>query len=460
MGMLNRIVNISVLVLAVVAVVFGYLLFQKREQLVKRGDKMGKMISDVSRALDTNSGTKIADNLVMAKLELDAKKDPKANENAKKSLYHTNYDNLETVLAPFKKQASDVAIQRDTLGVALLEVSKKLEMVDTYKADDFTHVLTYLEKKDQLLATVEKINARDNDLCAQIAASAGVIGFTLDKDSLKNLENYGTPLKEFGSKVEALKKRSDTYAEGIAKICGILQINAPKLDGDDYAAEIATSEKAVQNYKDEFEKTKQELARTKEELKKSQDDLSKATAKIDVQNKEIAKLKKQLADYITPPEDGGESQPGPAQAKEDSFYEKLEGKILDVNSKWEFVVIDLGKNNKLVIGDKKKVEKTVPLPEGKTMMVGRGNEYLGKIKVIRVNDNCAIANILPDQLNGKIEPGDKVFFAKALPQEKIPGAAAGDKEKPAPEGGDKPAAAPADEPAAAPAADDAALPAE
>ena len=76
MGLLNRIVNVAVLTLAIISVVFGFLLFQKREQLVNRGDFMAASINKVAKELDLDSNTKYADNLLTTKLELDPKKRP------------------------------------------------------------------------------------------------------------------------------------------------------------------------------------------------------------------------------------------------------------------------------------------------------------------------------------------------------------------------------------------------
>jgi len=85
---------------------------------------------------------------------------------------------------------------------------------------------------------------------------------------------------------------------------------------------------------------------------------------------------------------------------------------VEVNGKWDFVVIDLGKNSKITIPEgKKKKDIPVSLPEGKVMMVCRDGEYIAKIRITRVDDNTAIADILPDVRNGNVLVGDKVFFA-------------------------------------------------
>ncbi len=411
MGLLNRIVNVAVLTLAIISVVFGFLLFQKREQLVNRGDFMAASINKVAKELDLDSNTKYAENLLPAKLELDPKKSADAEKNSAKTLHHTNYLKLKSILTPFEKQAQDIKMQRDALGTALNDVSVKLENTESYTPAQFKDIKTYAEKKETILGFVEKVNARDNDIFAQIADSAGVIGLSFDKETLKSLENFKTPLGEFASKVEALKKRSDKYGEFIGRICGILDIQAPSLAGEDYESELKTAGNSIKGVKEEFDKTKTELARAKSELEKKTDELNKAVAEGERQKNEIAKLKKDLRVAL------GEEDAEPTAGKkenEDTLWKKLEGKVIELNPKWDFVVIDLGKSNKLMVGAKKK-ETTVELPEGKEMIVGRGDQFLGKIKIIRVNENCAIANIVPDKkdkaMGAGIAVGDRVFFS-------------------------------------------------
>ena len=53
MGIVNKIVNVVVLVLAIACVVLGTILFKKREHLRFRGDKMADMINKVSKTMDT-----------------------------------------------------------------------------------------------------------------------------------------------------------------------------------------------------------------------------------------------------------------------------------------------------------------------------------------------------------------------------------------------------------------------
>jgi uncharacterized coiled-coil DUF342 family protein len=425
MGILNRVVNIFVLVLAIVSVIFGTLLFLKREELRARGDKMSAFIVDIVKIMDVNSACDGSNNITDKKLQIDPKKDPnKASENQKKSLYHNNYKNLGTVLAPVAVQAKSIMDQRDTLGIALGDVGTKLELPEQFPPAAFEGLPTYQQKKDQLLGLVAKVNERDNAIIKQISASATVMGFTLETNALKNLESYATPLAEFAGKVEKLKKRSDAYGEHIARTCKIFQIAAPSLGGEDYGSELSNVANAMQKVKDELEAIKVELKNTKAKLAKTEEDLNQAKAKLDSLNKELDKYGKEVAvwkkkyNVAIGNEEDPEAEKVETPPAPDELVKKLEGKVIEVNGKWDFVVIDLGKNSKISLPEgKKKREIPVPLPEGKVMMIYRGSEYIAKIRITRVNDNTAIADVLPDVRNGNVLVGDKVFFAPESKQE-------------------------------------------
>ncbi len=417
----NKTLNILIFILAGVAVVFGFILFQKREELRRRGDDMAKFINEVAGVLDTGSNTKVQDKLDYKNRYVTNPEDPKyKKEKLNISLYHNNYKKLKTVLRPFKEQANAVITQRDQLSDTLHKVLVELEIPNEkeFESTTFMSTASYVDQDSKLLEIVTKLNERDNAIAAQIAASADVIGKgTIDAQALKHLDDYTTPLSSFASMVQSLKTRSDTYASNIGELCGIFEISSPSLDGEEYTAALDTIKTEMQGQKDEFEQTKVDLASTKEKLAETEDKLEAEIAKLATANADIARLKKMLKPFLA----GGGDEPGSGNGGFENLYRKLEGKILRVNEKWGFVVIDLGANNKMLVGTKKK-EVVVPLKEDAEMDIARGSNFLGQIRIVKVAENCAIGDIVPESLSGKMEPGDKVFFSrenKMINQDKI-----------------------------------------
>jgi hypothetical protein len=74
----------------------------------------------------------------------------------------------------------------------------------------------------------------------------------------------------------------------------------------------------------------------------------------------------------------------------------LSGKVMAINKPWNFVVLDVGKDNKLV--------------EGVELLVYRGDALIGKVRSVSVDATSAVADILPDWTKTEIQVGDKVLF--------------------------------------------------
>lgn len=74
----------------------------------------------------------------------------------------------------------------------------------------------------------------------------------------------------------------------------------------------------------------------------------------------------------------------------------LKGKIVTVDPKWDFVVIDLGKNDGLLLNGQ--------------MLVSRDGKLLAKVRIINVMDDKAIANVLTGWKLEAIMEGDTVLY--------------------------------------------------
>jgi hypothetical protein len=74
----------------------------------------------------------------------------------------------------------------------------------------------------------------------------------------------------------------------------------------------------------------------------------------------------------------------------------LHGKILAVDPKYDFVVLDIGEDQ----GAK----------ERGVMMVDRNGQLLGKVQIKSVSKDRCVANILPDWKRGDIDEGDEVLY--------------------------------------------------
>ena len=88
-----------------------------------------------------------------------------------------------------------------------------------------------------------------------------------------------------------------------------------------------------------------------------------------------------------------------AKRKANLIKPGLEGRILAVNSSWNFVVLSLGDRNGVV--------------NGAEMLIKRGAQLIGKVRITSVEPSTSIADIVPNSIHGSltVQPGDSVIYS-------------------------------------------------
>ncbi len=81
--------------------------------------------------------------------------------------------------------------------------------------------------------------------------------------------------------------------------------------------------------------------------------------------------------------------------------EGLEGRVLAVNPAWNFVVLSIGDRNGVV--------------NNAELLLKRGTQYLGKVRVTSVEPSTSIADIVANSLPAgvSVQPGDSVIFTSS-----------------------------------------------
>lgn len=81
--------------------------------------------------------------------------------------------------------------------------------------------------------------------------------------------------------------------------------------------------------------------------------------------------------------------------------EGLEGRVLAVNPAWNFVVLSIGDRNGVV--------------NNAELLLKRGSQYLGKVRVTSVEPSTSIADIVANSLPSgvSVQPGDSVIFSSS-----------------------------------------------
>ena len=93
------------------------------------------------------------------------------------------------------------------------------------------------------------------------------------------------------------------------------------------------------------------------------------------------------------------------------------GKVIEVDNKFGFVVVSLGKNTRVQEQFGNRVNNVDPqIPQGVILTVARDMpsgdaEFITQLKLVRLDDNCSIAEPMDNQSGKRIRVGDLVYLA-------------------------------------------------
>lgn len=187
----------------------------------------------------------------------------------------------------------------------------------------------------------------------------------LDKTS-KQLDERTASLQATSEKLAEQEKRGNQLNEELTKVTG---------DRNDAQTQLALW-RALGVTIDDIKNFKQNLASVTDERNAYADENQVLLRK----NNE---LNVQLSRYVGP-----ELDP--------KMPRGLHGKVVAVDPRYDFVVLDVG-------------EKQGVVPNGK-LLVDRDGKLVGKLRVTKVEPNRSIANILPDWKQSDIMEGDQVVY--------------------------------------------------
>jgi len=156
-------------------------------------------------------------------------------------------------------------------------------------------------------------------------------------------------------------------------------------DLDSTNSKLKVTSEQLQSYEEGLKGKKpdelfQEINDLSEKVKVAEGEQKMLTAAKEKSEAELKKLKEQIE----------MTKPGGAKTL------SLSGRILAINPTWNFVILDVGKNDQIV--------------EGLTMVIYRGDKMIGKVKTVTVDAQTSVADILPDTPAKAIEVGDQVVY--------------------------------------------------
>ncbi|MEA2011871.1 MAG: hypothetical protein U9O87_02120 [Verrucomicrobiota bacterium] len=421
---LNKALNVLTFLLAITALVFSILLFNQRNELRDRADKMAETMTDMASRLDEKSGTDVGEEMVTFK-----KGDPTQKIKDSGSLswvkYHDSRDPItksfeswNKYLDAAKEQVDEIMSQRDFLASNIIAMGKEFEMEEVnlpLPAIQNVDTNSYEKVSEKILITAKELRKRDQAMINNFEEFGKIIEHRITAGILKERTlttndtgedvkgeyKYDEPLKNLRTNIGNLKQRTDTYVSTMKQAI----TNVPKFNwetdftmiGDEL--EYTTAMTALENDMTginekliELEKTKIELEETnikldetidqleisREELNKAEDEIADQKVVIEVLTKKINRLTEKF---------GGQELA--------DVDKNVEGDIILVNPAWDFAIINLGEKN---------------VQENWELLIKRNDKFIGKMVISKVMKNVAVGEIMHDLKQYSPMVGDTVIF--------------------------------------------------
>jgi len=217
---------------------------------------------------------------------------------------------------------------------------------------------------DLQTAQNDKQTAQENERKARAEATKSRSDLDTTK---KELNDKTATLESTTTKLNEQRSRADQLAADLTKTSA---------ERNEAQQELAAW-RATGTSPDQINSLRRQLAKTTEE----REAISGENQILSRQNKQ---LHAQLAKYI------GEDE------KDPEMPAGLKGKVLAVDPKYDFVVLDIGGNQGAV--------------ERGKLLVSRDGKLVGAVRITRVEPNRSIANVIPEMKQGEVMEGDQVIY--------------------------------------------------
>ena len=359
-------------------------------------EKLTTTINETAKEMDKNSGTKLAEELTQD------------------NLHHTNYANLDDQLKKLNEGAARLIKQRDNLASTLVTISRILEANNAATEEALSKLETSEGVAKNVIAQAQTFKERRDAVLNAIVKSGRLIGVTINVNDLKS-GNSKKVFDAFNAKLQSLQDQLKKYQNFTAQVGRIAGAPSPNFNVPAYQASLAKISNAVSSLKDKYNKSQSDLRAANAKInalnntvKQRDQRISSLNNTITKKETEVKQLKRALGleptAVVNPWTDGSRES-----------RRAVKGKVIEVNEKFGFYVIDIG-NNTLVdqtIGNR--VNKINPrIKEKMRVTIARNMnspevKFVSKANITNVADECSIIEIIDS--GNKVMLGDDVFFA-------------------------------------------------
>ncbi|NLF16693.1 MAG: hypothetical protein GX595_05475 [Lentisphaerae bacterium] len=411
MGKLGTISGIVAAVLAVVAAVLSFMISQKRGLYEERAGKLAEAVARMVAKVDqnSNSGLQARTSFTRADKQSGVPEDGSLSWKT----YVSDPSTYEGTLNQAVTLAGVLNQRRDSLAEAFVKAAAQLELdVDPAQLRDLSSDAPFTEAVTAVQGHVEAVSARDKAMIDALVKAAETINHPLDAGAFSRREEtqdaegkpvngpfpYAAPLDEFGGNVKGLVTRCNDYAEAIASaIQGVTkfswQADPEKIkDEREYSGVLTSLQNDFADINEQlalYEQARKEVAEQKQRIAQLVEEVEETSAELKDVKRDLTKAQAQVARLQKATGFDGEAG---------AVDPNLAGEIVDVNNEWNFVVVNLGRVNRV--------------PENLRMLVARDDRLVARLQVSKVFGKVSVAEILPEANIDAVKVGDRVILPK------------------------------------------------
>ncbi len=401
MVIVNRIINILILLAAIAAVVFSYLLFSKREKLINGWAQMAAAINTAAKTLDDggNSGTTAAKDLPEDKLK------------------HENYDQLGSVLPKLKENAGKIVAQRNELADTMQKAASRLA-IQNVQSKNLKSVTSYKDQERIFINGVQQFRSNRDAVSAEYSKTFRMFGASVSSSDLNNPTRFRSAIRTGNEKVKDVVDRKNAYGSSLENIARALELPSAQINGPAYASELSRISSGARAKNAELKSVKSQLSAEKRRTQQLQNQIAGHRKTINDRNLVIQAKDKEIKNLTSIlNKDGTIKLPEKLLTSSDpECYQYVRGVVEYVDRDYGFIQINIGKSYTFVQNyGTRKNRVHFPLQEGKTMSVVRNldsdnPQFIGKIRVTKVDDKSSICNLIGGHPE-LYKEGDSVYFA-------------------------------------------------
>jgi chromosome segregation ATPase len=252
-------------------------------------------------------------------------------------------------------------------------------------------------------------------LAAVLSLGAGTLGYLNREKLLRERDAKTAALTECDGAKKALtttaaelkstkEKMALTTADSEKTAAAIVDLRARIEKSDslltDVQKQVADKDAALAQQKTDMEAKDTRIAELETKTSKSaqsSDSGASAELKKQIEEKDLlnAGLQSKVKDIESQLTELKERE---TQRRNKTMRSGLEGRILAVNSAWNFVVLSLGDRNGVI--------------NNAEMLIKRGSQLIGKVRITSVEPSTSIADIIANSVRSglTIQPGDTVIY--------------------------------------------------